>query len=117
MFQPLNVKWQHKLGAPRRYETFYTLYDRARALESREKQYSSNLDRTPSGDHQQKPVRREKKSGTKGRSGEGNLKNQSQQSSQSLWRFNREVRRCYKCQEAGHKPNLWKHLVDGLMLV
>ena len=74
-FQALNVKWQHRLGAPRPDETFYTLYDRARALEYREKQYSSILDRTPSGDHQQKPVKKEQKSSTKGSSGEGgNLK-------------------------------------------
>ena len=44
-FQALNVKWQRKLGAPRPDETFYTLYDRARALKSREKQYSSSSDR------------------------------------------------------------------------
>ena len=31
-----------KLGAPRPDEMFYTLYDRARALESQEKQNSSN---------------------------------------------------------------------------
>ncbi len=44
-FQALNVKWQHKLGAPRPEETFYALYDRARALESREKQYSAGSDK------------------------------------------------------------------------
>ena len=112
-----------KFGAPRPDEMFYTLYDRARALESQEKQNSSNLDRIPHGDRQQMPVRKEQKSGTKGHSGEGNLKNQSQgsqQSSPSPWRFNREVRKCNKCQE-GHIvrycPHSMKHLVGGLMLV
>ena len=72
-FQALNVKWQHRLGAPRPDETFYTLYDRARALSIERSR--SILDRTPSGDYQQKPVRKEQKSSTKGSSGEGgNLK-------------------------------------------
>ena len=65
------------------------------------------MDRTPSGDHQQKPVKKEQKSGTKGRSGEGNLKNQSQESQQSSPSpciFNREVRQevCHIFQNCPH---------------
>jgi len=49
-FQALNVKWQRKLGAPKPEETFYDLYDRARALESREKQYSAGMQRAYGGE-------------------------------------------------------------------
>ena len=34
----LGVKWQRKLGAPKPGETFYSSYERAIALELREKQ-------------------------------------------------------------------------------
>ena len=40
-YQALFVKWQRKLGAPKPEESFYALYDRARMLETHEKQYSS----------------------------------------------------------------------------
>ena len=49
-FQALNVKWQRKLGAPKPDESFYALYDRARALESREKQYSAGSEKTTPSD-------------------------------------------------------------------
>ena len=44
---------------PKADETFYSLYDRARALESREKQYSAGSDKIPAGD-QRKLVRKNK---------------------------------------------------------
>jgi len=43
-FQALHIKWQCKLGAPKPDETFYDLYDQARCLECREKQYSSKAE-------------------------------------------------------------------------
>ena len=38
-YQALLVKWQRKLGPPKTSESFYELYDRARALEEQERQY------------------------------------------------------------------------------
>ena len=50
-FQALHVRWQRKLGAPKTDETFKELYDRARMLEQREKQYAvSAATRDASGD-------------------------------------------------------------------
>ena len=41
-YQALHVKWQRKLGPPKASESFYELYDRARALEEHEKQYAAS---------------------------------------------------------------------------
>lgn len=41
-FQALQVRWQRKLGAPKTDETFKELYDRARMLGQREKQYAES---------------------------------------------------------------------------
>ena len=41
-YQALQVRWQRKLGAPETDETFKELYDRARMLEQREKQYANS---------------------------------------------------------------------------
>ena len=38
-YHALLVKWQRKLGPPKTSESFYELYDRARALEEQERQY------------------------------------------------------------------------------
>ena len=41
-FQALLVWWQRKLGAPKVQETFQELFDRARMVEQREKQYAES---------------------------------------------------------------------------
>ena len=55
------MKWQRKLGAPKPEETFYDLYDRARLLESREKQYSAGNQRTHADEHSSKTFRSSQK--------------------------------------------------------
>ena len=108
-FQALHVRWQRKLGAPKTDETFKELYDRARMLEQREKQYAvSAATRDASGDG---PKRSEKFTRQRsGHSGGGQKRppkpssgsaGQSQGTSSASPPWTLPTRVCYTCQP-GH---------------
>jgi len=109
-FQALNVKWQRKLGAPKPEETFYDLYDRARALESREKQYSAGMQRAYGGEQLPKVARSYiQKSGQKNQQFGGNEQENgnvsakpNSQSGKSSSSNSVSTRQCYRCKAMGH---------------
>jgi len=79
-FQTLHIKWQRKLGAPKPDETFYALYDQARGLESREKQYSSGVEggqSNNSSNHNRRPFRSQRDGQRSPQENSGNRHNNS----------------------------------------
>ena len=102
-YQALYVKWQRKLGPPKASESFYELYDRARALEEQEKQYAAS-----SVIHQSDNSRRSdySKMSTGSQPPAGTLP-PSTPTTQATGRSeeigSRQLaRRCHHCKETGH---------------
>ena len=102
-YQALYVKWQRKLGPPKASESFYELYDRARALEEQEKQYAAS-----SVIHQSDNSRRsdQSKMSTGSQPPAGTLP-PSTPTTQATVRSeeigSRQLaRRCHHCKETGH---------------
>ena len=102
-YQALYVKWQRKLGPPKASESFYELYDRARALEEQEKQYAAS-----SVIHQSDNSRRSdySKMSTGSQPPAGTLP-PSTPTTQATVRSeeigSRQLaRRCHHCKETGH---------------
>ena len=107
-FQALHTKWQRKLNAPRREETFMELYDRARQAEQREKHYAEaaiargdsrkKVDKTQKQTHQQtsapkRPASEQANDGKTSFNGDS----RSRKTSNPL-----KNRICYKCSKKGH---------------
>ena len=97
------MKWQRKLGPPKASESFYELYDRARALEEQEKQYDAS-----SVIHQSDNSRRSdySKMSTGSQPPAGTLP-PSTPTTQATGRSeeigSRQLaRRCHHCKETGH---------------
>ena len=97
------MKWQRKLGPPKASESFYELYDRARALEEQEKQYAAS-----SVIHQSDNSRRSdySKMSTGSQPPAGTLP-PSTPTTQATGRSeeigSRQLaRRCHHCKETGH---------------
>ena len=102
-YQALYVKRQRKLGPPKASESFYELYDRARALEEQEKQYAAS-----SVIHQSDNFRRSdhSKMSTGSQPPAGTLP-PSTPTTQATGRSeeigSRQLaRRCHHCKETGH---------------
>jgi hypothetical protein len=93
-FQALQVRWQRKLGGPKTDETFKELYDRARMLEQREKQYAESAAGRKEGGN--KKYHKQNKPGP-GKDPEVPEKPLS--GTEGTFRQNRV---CFKCQKTGH---------------
>ncbi len=95
-FQALHPQWQRKLGAPKLEETFQELYDRARILEQREKQYAESAAIHEEGES----------SGRNDRSGnrqqKGGQKKPPPSSGGAAGGSTPLTRVCYNCQQPGH---------------
>ena len=105
-FQALLPKWQRKLGAPKIDEKFNDLYDRARVIERREKQYLASASARSEGKDKKRDQGAKQSNGSsnesvspketdsedKGSSTNGSSQGRSQRSS----------RTCFFCGEVGH---------------
>ena len=102
-YQALYVKWQRKLGPPKASESFYELYDRARALEEQEKQYAASSvihqsDNSRRSDHSKMSTGSQPPAGTLPPSTPT-----TQATGRSEEIGSRQLaRRCHHCKETGH---------------
>ena len=97
------MKWQRKLGPPKASESFYELYDRARALEEQEKQYAASSvihqsDNSRRSDHSKMSTGSQPPAGTLPPSTPT-----TQATGRSEEIGSRQLaRRCHHCKETGH---------------